>query len=157
MKVKILIGFLIYGLVVGIWSFRMGKIDVVAGINFPGSYVSEIVYNKYLIPYWERALEPIGYEHIPIIELLPVTPPEPPGPGKKVGVEVVPIYDFPLKKVSDLYIPSSVVSWGLIGLVIQLIYNGMKRFKGSLRGDYAPLKRLSSPSPYQGEGDRVTK
>jgi len=112
----------------------MGKTDFVAMVNFPGSEISEIVYNDYLLPYWKQALEPVGYEEIPIIELLPVAPPEPPGPGKKVGVEVVPIYDFPLKKVSDLYIPGSVVSWGLIGLLIQLIYNGMKRLKGSLRG-----------------------
>ena len=130
MKARIVIGFLIFGLLIGCYSFWMGKTDFVAMVNFPGSEISEIVYNDYLLPYWKRTLEPVGYEEIPIIELLPVAPPEPPGLGKKVGVEVVPIYDFPLKKVSDLYIPGSVVSWGLIGLLIQLIYNGMKRFKG---------------------------
>ncbi len=103
----------------------MGQRDLVAGINFPGSYISEIVYNKHLIPYWERTLEPVSYEHTPVIDLLT---------GKVVGVESVPIYDFPLKKVSDLYIPASVVSWGLIGLVIQLIYNGIRKVKGSFRG-----------------------
>ena len=134
MKARILTSFLIFGLLIGCFSFWMGKTDFVAGINFPGSEISEIVYNDFLIPYWERTLEPIGYEEIPIIELPPVTPLEPPGPGKKVGIEIVPIYDFPLKKVSDLYIPGSVVSWGLTGSVIQLMYNGAKRFKGSFRG-----------------------
>ncbi len=133
-RAKILTSFLLFGLLIGGWSFGMGKIDLVAGVNFPGSYVSEIFYNKYLIPYWERTLEPVGYEEIPIIELPPVAPPEPQGPSKKVGVYVVPKYDFPLKKVSDLYIPASVVSWGLIGLVTQLVYNRLKRFKGSRRG-----------------------
>jgi len=107
----------------------MGKTDFVAMINFPGSEISEIVYNDCLIPYWERTLKPAGYEEIPIIELPPVTPPESPGPGKQIGVEVVPIYDFPLKKVSDLYMPVTLLFWGFIGLIAQLIYNTRKRNK----------------------------
>ncbi len=133
-RAKILMSFLLFGFLIGGWSFGMGKIDLVAGVNFPGSEISEIVYNDYLIPHWKQTLEPVGYEEIPIIALPPVAPPEPPGPGKRVGVITVPIYDFPLKKVSDLYIPGSVVSWGPIGLLIQLTSNGIKRFKGSFRG-----------------------
>lgn len=136
-RAKILISFLLFGLLMGIWSFRVGQTDFVFSVNLPGSYVSEIVYNKYLIPYWERTLEPIGYEDTPIRDLLT---------GKVVGVEVVPLYDFPLSKVSDLYIPASVVSWGLIGLITQLIYNGVKRLAGSQSGT-KPLLKTDSPSP----------
>ena len=128
-RAKILISFLMFGLLIGGLSFRMGKIDPLIYINPFGSEISEIVYNKYLIPYWESTLEPVGYEEIPIIELPSVAPPEPSGPGKQIGVEVVPIYDFPLKKVSDLYIPVSLLFWGLIGLVVQLIYTTRKRSK----------------------------
>jgi len=133
-RAKILMSFLIFGLLIGSFSFWMGKIDFVAMTNFPGSEISEIVYIDYLLPYWRNTFEPVGYEEIPIIELSPAIPPEPPGPGKRVGVEIVPIYDFPLKKVSDLYIPVTLLFWGLIGLIAQLIYNGIKRFKGSFRG-----------------------
>lgn len=145
-RAKILISFLLFGLLIGIWSFRVGQTDFVFSVNLPGSYVSEIVYNKYLIPYWQRTLEPVGYNEIPIIELPPVAPSEPPGPSKKVGVYVMPKYDFPLSKVSDLYIPASAVSWGLIGLITQLIYNGVKRLAGSRRGT-KPLLKTNSPSP----------
>lgn len=112
-RAKILMTFLLFGLVIGGWSFWMGKTDLVAGLNFPGSEISEIVYNQYLLPYWKETLEPVGYEHLPIVDVLT---------GEVVGVEDVPLYDFPLKKVSDLYLPASILSWGLIGLVIQLVY-----------------------------------
>lgn len=133
-RAKILISFLIFGLLIGGYSFWLGKTDSVVIVNLPGSEISEIVYNKfyikYLIPYWRNALDPVGYEEIPIIELPPVTPPEPMGPGKQVGVEIVPIYDYPLKiNVSDLYIPVTLLFWGFIGLVAQLIHNTRKRNK----------------------------
>lgn len=113
-KVMILTGFLIFGGVIGAWSFQEGKKDIVAALNLPGSTVSEIVYNDYLLPYWKSTLEPVGYEHIPIRDLKT---------GEVIGVEDVPQYDFPLKKVSDLYMPVSIVSWGLLGLLLQLVYN----------------------------------
>ena len=129
-KKVILTSFLVFGLLIGCFSFWWGKTDFVACINIPGSASSEMVYNKYLLPYWKQTLEPIGYREIPIIELPPATPPEPPpGPGKQVGVEIVPVYDFPLKRVSDLYIPASALSWGLLGLLVQLAYSCYKRMK----------------------------
>jgi len=119
-----------FGLLIGCFSFWMGKTDFVAGVNFPGSEISEIVYNDYLLPYWRNTLEPVGYEEVPIIKLPSVVPPESLESGEKVGVEIVPIYDFPFKKVSDLYIPITLLFWGLFGLMIQLIYNTMKRHRG---------------------------
>lgn len=119
-RAKILISFLIFGLLIGCFSFWMGKTDFVAMINFPGSEISEIVYNDYLLPYWRSTLEPIGYEQMPIIDLQT---------GETMGIKDVPRYNFPLKKVSDLYMPVSLLFWGLLGLVIQLIYNLRKRNK----------------------------
>jgi len=51
MKARIVIGFLIFGLLIGCYSFWMGKTDFVVMVNFPGSEISEIVYNDYLLPY----------------------------------------------------------------------------------------------------------
>jgi len=96
----------------------MGKTDSVAFVNYPASEVSETIYNRYLLPYWNHTLEPVKYEQIPIRDLRT---------GNVLGVQDEPVYDYPLSKVSDLYIPASIVSWGLIGLVIQLAYGGFTR------------------------------
>jgi hypothetical protein len=117
-KKIIITSFLIFGIVIGVWSFQMGKTDIVAALNFPGSTVSEIVFSD-LGQYWKSISEPVGYEHIPIRDLKT---------GEIIGIHDEPQYDFPLKKVSDLYIPASILSWGLLGLVLQLVYNRwMKR------------------------------
>lgn len=114
----IITSFLIFGIVIGVWSFQMGKTDIVAALNFPGSTVSEIVFGD-LSQYWKSISEPVGYEHISIRDL---------ETGEIIGIQDEPQYDFPLKKVSDLYIPASILSWGLLGLVLQWVYNRwMKR------------------------------
>lgn len=109
----ILFGFLIFGLLMGCWSWSSGPSDTGFVIGFPESEISERVYNDYLLPYWERTLEPVGYEQFPIIDL---------ETGEIVGVENVPVYDFPLKSSMDLYIPFAALFWGLLGLVVQLSY-----------------------------------
>jgi hypothetical protein len=114
----IISGFLIYGFVIGASSYQVGKRDIVAVLNLPGDVLSETVYNDYLIPYWKNTLEPVGYQHIPIRDLKT---------GEIIGTEAVPQYEFPLENVSDLYLPASILSWGIIGLLLQLIYNRWKR------------------------------
>ena len=111
------LSFLIFGILIGLWSFQMGKKDIVFITNMPGVETSERVYNQYLIPYWQRTLKPTGYEETPIINL---------ETGQKTGTEKVPQYDFPIKSVAPLYIPFSILSWGLIGLFFQILYNKFK-------------------------------
>ena len=109
----IFFSFLIFGLLMGCWSWSLGDSDTGYAIGYPESEISDIIYNDYLIPYWEHTSEPVGYEQIPIVDL---------ETGEIVGVENIPIYDFPLKSDIDLYIPVAALCWGLLGLAAQLSY-----------------------------------
>lgn len=117
-KKVIVLSFLIFGFLIGLWSSRIGKQDIVFVTNIPGIEPSERVYNQYLIPYWQRTLKPTGYEETPIINL---------ETGQRTGTERVPQYNFPIKNVSLLYIPFSILSWGLIGLFFQVVYNKLSK------------------------------
>lgn len=112
-KSKIFLFFVIYGLGTGIFSYLMGYgNDFALLLNFPGKEASRVIYNDILAPYWKGTMEPSGYEEIPTREL---------ETGRLVGTEKVPVYDFPML-VEDLYIPISVLTWGLIGLGLALLY-----------------------------------
>lgn len=140
-KYPILTFCLAYGVAIGSFSYMMGERDFVALINPLGISVSENVYNNFLIPYWQSVLQPVGYENIPIV-----------GPtGIITGYEKVPQYDFPIKSEVDLYIPISILSWGLVGMVFELVLwmydrssegsNGIRqyRIKGCLSKSIWPL------------------
>ena len=115
-----LAAFLLYGLMIGAFSYWRGKNDFVFLVNPLGSEISERIYNGYLLPNWKNTLEPVGYEYHNIIDL---------ETEKIIGQEKVPLYDFPVKDVSELYLPVSVLSWGLTGLVVEVVLNVWKRLK----------------------------
>ena len=106
-------GFLLYGLLIGVFSYwadgRMETFRMI--LNLPGVEISMRIYNYYLMPYWVSTLEPVGYEYIDCVDGLT---------GEIIGQEKVPLYSLPIEEEYDLYIPVSVLSWGLIGLGVQL-------------------------------------
>ena len=104
MKVRILTGFLIYGLVVGILSVWWDGIsDMMFPLNIPGVILSDETYTL-AIRYLGDPSSPHAHYTIPWI-----------------------------LRTNQVYVPISIIFWGLIGLVIQLIYNRIKKFKGSSR------------------------
>jgi len=104
MKARILTGFLIYGLVVGIVSVWWDGIsDMIFPLNIPGVILGDETYIL-AIRYLGDPSSPHAHYTIPWI-----------------------------LRIDQVYVPISIIFWGLIGLVIQLIYNGIKRFKGSFR------------------------
>jgi len=109
-------GFLLYGLLIGVFSywtrnFVNADSDIPLMLNLPGVEISMRIYNYYLVPYWLSTLEPVGYEYIDCVDGLT---------GEIIGQEKVPLYSLPIEEEYDLYIPVSVLSWGLIGLGVQL-------------------------------------
>jgi hypothetical protein len=104
-KIKIIIGFLIYGLVAGILSVWWDGIsDMIFPLNIPGVILGDGAYGL-AIRYLGDSGSPYAHYTIPWI-----------------------------LRINQVYVPISIIFWGLIGLVIQLIYNRTKRFKGSQRG-----------------------
>ena len=118
-------GFLLYGLLIGVFSYwadgRMETFRMI--LNLPGVEISMRIYNYYLMPYWVSTLEPVGYEYIDCVDGLT---------GEIIGQEKVPLYSLPIEEEYDLYIPVSVLSWGLIGLGVQLALsmNKIERERG---------------------------
>ena len=105
MKAKILIGFLIYGLVVGVLSvWWAGISDMIFLPNIPGVILG---YGTYGL-----AIRYLG------------------DPSSLHAHYTIPW----ILRINQVYVPISIIFWGLIGLVIQLIYNGVKRFKGIASG-----------------------
>ncbi len=105
MKARILIGFLVYGLVVGVLSVWWDGIsDTIFPLNIPGVILGDESYIL-AIRYLGDPSSPHTYYTIPWI-----------------------------LRIHQVYVPVSIIFWGLIGLTIQLIYNRIKRFKGSFRG-----------------------
>jgi len=104
MKVRILTGFLIYGLVVGVVSvWWAGISDMIFLLNIPGVMLGDEAYIL-AIRYLGDPSSPHAHYTIPWI-----------------------------LRINQVYVPVSIIFWGLMGLIIQLIYNGIKRFKASFR------------------------
>ena len=104
MKVRILTGFLIYGLVVGVVSvWWAGISDMIFLLNIPGVMLGDEAYIL-AIRYLGDPSSPYAHYTIPWI-----------------------------LRINQVYVPVSIIFWGLMGLIIQLIYNGIKRFKASFR------------------------
>lgn len=98
MKGKIVIGFLIYGLTVGLLStWWQGISDMVFLPNIPGVMLGDSVYSL-AISYLGDPSSPQAHLTIPWILRIP-----------------------------QVYIPISIMFWGVLGLVIQLICNIRKR------------------------------
>ena len=105
MKARILTGFLIYGLVVGVLSVWWdGIYDMIFPLNIPGVILGDGTYGL-AIRYLGDPNSPHAHYTIPWI-----------------------------LRINQVYVPISIIFWGLTGLIIQLIYNRIKRFKGSFRG-----------------------
>ena len=97
MKAKILIGFLIYGLVVGVLSvWWEGISDVIFLPNIPGVILGDGAYGL-AIRYLGDSSSPYAHYTIPWV-----------------------------LRISQVYVPVSVIFWGLIGWVVQLIFNRIK-------------------------------
>jgi len=93
MRLRVVAGFLVYGLVVGLLnSWWWGFSDDVFLLNVPGVLLGDVVYNlsiEYLgNPYSEQA-------HYTIPWVL---------------------------RVPQVYVPVSLVFWGLVGMVVHVIY-----------------------------------
>lgn len=102
MKARIIIGFLIYGLVVGIVSvWWAGISDTIFPLNIPGVVLGD---ETYILAIRYLGDPSSSHAHYTIPWIL---------------------------RVNQVYVPVSIIFWGLIGLVIQSIYNGIKRFKAS--------------------------
>lgn len=100
MKVKILIGFLAYGLIVGVLStWWQGVSDSIFLLNIPGVMLGDEAYHL-AIRYLGDPSSPQAHFTIPWI-----------------------------LRINQVYAPVSIIFWGLIGLVVQLIYNIRKRHK----------------------------
>jgi len=100
MKAKILIGFLIYGLIVGVLSaWWQGISDAIFLLNIPGVILGDGAYNL-AIRYLGDPSSPQAHFTTPWI-----------------------------LRINQVYIPISIIFWGLIGLAIQLIYNTRTRRK----------------------------
>lgn len=98
MKGKIFIGFLIYGLIVGLLStWWQGISDMIFLPNIPGVILGDSVYSL-AISYLGDLGSSQAHFTIPWILRIP-----------------------------QVYIPISIIFWGLFGLVIQLIFNIRKR------------------------------
>lgn len=110
--------FLAYGIIVGIISYSMGLWDPNYIFNPLGVESSNRIYGELLLPYWQATLQPVGYEYHN------VTNPE---TGKITGQEKVPVFDFPIKNSSDLYLPVSVLLWALVGLGIEFFRRWLRR------------------------------
>ena len=104
MKAKILIGFLIYGLAVGILSVWWDGIsDMLFPLNIPGVILGDGAYGL-AIRYLGDSGSPHAHYTIPWI-----------------------------LRINQVYVPISIIFWGLAGLIVQLIHNRIKRSKGSCR------------------------
>ncbi|MDE1832670.1 MAG: hypothetical protein KGI02_09945 [Thaumarchaeota archaeon] len=104
--------FLLYGIIAGSISHLMGLWDPNYLFNPLGVEASNGFYNGLLLPYWQNIMNPIGYEYHNVLNI---------ETGKVVGQEKVPLFDFPIKSASDLYLPISVSLWTLVGLGIELL------------------------------------
>ena len=100
MKAKILIGFLVYGLIVGVLStWWQGISDAIFLLNIPGVILGD---GAYLL-----AIRCLG---------------DPSSPQAHFTIPWI-------LRINQVYVPISIIFWGLIGLVIQWIYNARKRNK----------------------------
>jgi len=98
MKAKILIGFLIYGLVVGVLSvWWAGISDMIFPPNIPGVILSDETYIL-AIRYLGDPSSPHAHYTIPWI-----------------------------LRINQVYVPVSIIFWGLVGLLFQLSYKWIKR------------------------------
>ena len=97
MKAKILTGFLIYGLAVGVLSVWWDGIsDAVFLPNIPGVILGDGTYGL-AIRYLGDPSSPQAHYTIPWV-----------------------------LRISQVYVPVSIIFWGLIGWVVQLTYNRIK-------------------------------
>ena len=103
MKLKILTCFLIYGAVVGALSaWWAGIYDVIFFPNTPGVLLGDAIYG------------------LAILYL---------GDPSSIHAH----YTIPwILRINQVYVPVSIVFWGLVGLAVQLIYNRRKEGKLSL-------------------------
>ena len=98
MKVKILIGFLVYGLVVGVLSVWWDGIsDMIFPLNIPGVILGDETYIL-AIRYLGGPSSPHAHYTIPWI-----------------------------LRINQVYVPVSIIFWGLVGLLVQLSYKKIKR------------------------------
>ena len=98
MKVRILTGFLIYGLVVGVLSVWWDGIsDMIFPLNIPGVILGDETYNV-AIRYLGEPSSPHAHYTIPWI-----------------------------LRINQVYVPVSIIFWGLVGLLVQLSYKWIKR------------------------------
>ncbi len=108
---------LVYGFAVGVLNYYLDQ-EFYLLANIPGEEISPYVYNNLLIPYWKNTMEPTHYELTNMVDLKT---------GEVIGQQKEPQYDFPIKKVKELYPPVSVLSWGILGLVVDLLRNSYKK------------------------------
>ncbi len=98
MKVKILIGFLVYGLVVGVLSVWWDGIsDMIFPFNIPGLILGDETYIL-AIRYLGDPSSPHAHYTIPWI-----------------------------LRINQVNVPVSIIFWGLVGLLVQLSYKRIKR------------------------------
>jgi hypothetical protein len=99
-KSKILVGFLLYGVLVGLLSFWWwGISDNILLLNIPGELIGYEVYNI-AISLFGDPFSPQAHFSIPWILRIP-----------------------------EVFIPVSIICWGAIGLVFQIVYSILKRAK----------------------------
>jgi len=117
--------FLLYGIIAGSISYSMGVWDANSLFNPLGVEISNILYGKLLIPYWKSTMNPSGYEYHNIINL---------ETGKVIGQEKVPVFHFPFE-TPDLYLPTSVPIYALIGFGIELLRRSLQHKPAPIFGN----------------------
>lgn len=126
-KQKIFIGFLIYGFVVGcVSSFWWTASDMPFLSNLPAEELGYRLHSP-LVRFIEEHSEPAYYESTPIVRI-PPPPGVPAEPNVTYGptgeVVELPVYNIPwIVGLPGIFIPVSIIFWGLIGLLFQLSYN----------------------------------
>jgi len=102
MKAKIFISFLIWGLMAGILSVWWARVsDMIFPLNIPGVILGDETYSL-AIRYLGDPASPQAHFTIPWI-----------------------------LRIHQVYVPVSIMFWGLLGLVIQLIYQKTRKQKSA--------------------------
>ena len=98
MKNKLIIGFLVYGVIAGLLSSWWWHIsDNIFYLNIPGDMLGQLIYEQSITVFGEST-SPQAHYTIPWILRIP-----------------------------QVYVPASVLLWGLFGWIIQLVYNVARR------------------------------
>lgn len=98
MRSRVVAGFLVYGLVVGLLSsWRWGFSDNIFLLNVPGVLLGDVVYNL--------SIEYLG------------------NPYSAQAHYTIPWF----LRIPQVYVPVSLVFWGLIGSVVHVVYVRMRK------------------------------